>query len=385
MIGIVIGVASVTSVIAAMTGLKNNVVHRFESMGANKMYIYPSTPATGRFAEGQWRDIRFRPEQFDGWKEHCPDVKELSLVCRNEASIGYGTRSEKHVRLSGIQGDWHQIQNRFVQYGRPFTFVDNEQGRPVCLISPSVLRKFDIPSDCEGKHLLINGRRFTILGVVEDKEDSDMFGDNEGSNLEVFIPFKTAYTNIWMGLEVLASSASPNLAEEAQAEVRFFLRQKRHLRYDDPDTFEVYMPQKFIDQFKQTASTMTLVAAGIVGISLIVGGVGIMNIMLVSVSERTREIGLRKAVGARPSAILLQFLLEAVMLCCLGGLFGVVLGEILTRMLTHIPGAELGRAEIPGWAIAISFGFAASVGLIFGMFPAMKAARLDPIDALRHD
>ena len=269
MIGIVIGVASVTAVIAAMTGLKNNVVHRFESMGANKMYIYPSTPSTGRFASGQWRDIRFRPEQFDGWKEHCPDVKSLSLVCRNEASITYGSRSEKHVRLTGIQGDWHQIQNRLVQNGRPFTFVDNEQGRPVCLISPNVLRKFDIPSDCEGRHLLINSRRLYYPWRRRGSGGKIPIcsATTRGSNLEVFIPFKTAYTNIWMGLEVLASSASPTVAEEAQAEMRFFLRHQRHLRFDDPDTFEVYVPQKFIDQFKQTATTMTLVAGGIVGIS----------------------------------------------------------------------------------------------------------------------
>jgi putative ABC transport system permease protein len=384
MIGIVIGVASVTAVIAAMTGLKDNVVHRFESMGANKMFIYPQTPQTGRFAEGRWRDIRFKPEQFDGWKERCPDIKALSLTVQNEADISFASRSEKHVHLTGIEPDWLQIENRSVQLGRPFTYVDNEQGRPVCLVSSQVVEKLNIPRDAEGKHLLINDRRFTIIGVVEDRADQDFFGGGDGA-LEVFIPFKTGFTSAWMNIEVVAASVSPTVADEAQAEMKFFLRHQRHLKLDDPDTFQVYMIQKFVDQFKQTASTMTMVAGGIVGISLLVGGVGIMNIMLVSVSERTREIGLRKAVGARPSAILLQFLLEAIMLCCLGGLFGVILGEILTRMLTHIPGAELGRAEIPGWAIAISFGFAASVGLIFGMFPAIKAAQLDPIDALRHD
>jgi putative ABC transport system permease protein len=130
---------------------------------------------------------------------------------------------------------------------------------------------------------------------------------------------------------------------------------------------------------------MTMVAAGIVGISLLVGGVGIMNIMLVSVSERTREIGLRKAVGARPSAILFQFLIEATMLCLMGGLVGLLVGQGLTTAMASIPQAKLDKAYIPGWAVALSFGFSAAVGLIFGMFPAIKAARLDPIDALRHE
>jgi putative ABC transport system permease protein len=275
-----------------------------------------------------------------------------------------------------------------VLFGRPFSYIDGEQARPVCLITRTVVRKLNMPTDCEGKHILLNGRRFTIVGLVEEQPDQDFFGgddDEGGQRLEVFVPFKVVYTDPWQGIEVMAATKSPDVSEEAQAEIRFFLRHQRHLSPEDPDTFGISVMQKFVDQFKQTATTMTLVAGGIVGISLLVGGIGIMNIMLVSVSERTREIGLRKAVGARPSAIMLQFLLEAVMLCCLGGLFGVILGEILTRMLTHIPGAELGRAEIPGWAIAISFGFAASVGLIFGMFPAIKAAQLDPIDALRHD
>ena len=155
---------------------------------------------------------------------------------------------------------------------------------------------------------------------------------------------------------------------------------------DDPDNFGIEAVQKYIDQFNKVAVMITLVAGGIVGISLLVGGVGIMNIMLVSVSERTREIGLRKAVGARASAIMLQFLVEAVMLCLIGGLIGILGGQMLTSiMAAALPAAKLGKAHIPLWAVALSFGFSAGVGVVFGMFPAIKAARLDPIEALRHD
>ncbi|MCK4299621.1 MAG: FtsX-like permease family protein, partial [Planctomycetes bacterium] len=143
--------------------------------------------------------------------------------------------------------------------------------------------------------------------------------------------------------------------------------------------------QRFLEQFNKVALAITAVAGGIVGISLLVGGIGIMNIMLVSVSERTREIGLRKAVGAGPVAILLQFLVEAVTLCLIGGLVGVTVGQLLTTAIANIPNAQLEKAYIPAWAIALSFGFAMAVGLFFGMIPAVKAARLDPIDALRHE
>jgi putative ABC transport system permease protein len=224
-----------------------------------------------------------------------------------------------------------------------------------------------------------------IVGLIETKTESAMFGENR-TGLQVILPFNTVRRmRPWGGMHVIAASRSPDVSEEAQAEIKFFLRKKRNLKIGDPDTFGVEAVQQFVDQFRKISATVTMAATGVVGISLLVGGVGIMNIMLVSVSERTREIGLRKAVGARPSAILLQFLVEAIMLCFLGGLLGVLGGLGLTMAVAQIPDAHLENAYIPGWALAMSFGFAGGVGLIFGMFPAIKAARLDPIEALRHE
>ncbi|MHC5034715.1 MAG: ABC transporter permease [Planctomycetota bacterium] len=211
-----------------------------------------------------------------------------------------------------------------------------------------------------------------------------MFQDGS-SNLEVLIPFMTAWKSRETWMYVIASSKSPELADEARAELTFFLRRVRGLKPGDPDTFRLEVMEKYLAQFKQMAMAITIVAGGIVGISLLVGGIGIMNIMLVSVSERTREIGLRKAVGARPSAILLQFLVEAITLCFFGGLIGVALAQVFTSAMAQIPDAPLDKAEIPVWAVLVSFGFAAAVGVFFGMFPAIKAARLDPIEALRHE
>jgi putative ABC transport system permease protein len=178
---------------------------------------------------------------------------------------------------------------------------------------------------------------------------------------------------------------SPDLAEEAKSEVRFVLRKMRGLKADEPDTFTIAAIDQFIEQFRALAAGITAIAGGIVGVSLLVGGIGIMNIMLVSVSERTREIGLRKAVGATPGAIMMQFLLEAVVLCLVGGSVGVVIGELLAIGMTFIPDSNLDEAHVPLWAIIMSFTFSAAVGVIFGMFPAIKASRLDPIEALRHE
>jgi putative ABC transport system permease protein len=183
----------------------------------------------------------------------------------------------------------------------------------------------------------------------------------------------------------IAAARSPEVSAEARAEALFFLRKVRKIPPDQPSTVRVDAVEEFVQQFKRVSTAITLVAAGVVGISLVVGGVGIMNIMLVSVSERTREIGLRKAVGARPSAVLLQFLVEAVVLCLMGGLIGLACGQGLVEIMKRIPNAQLEKAYIPFWAIGLALGFSASVGVVFGMFPAVKAARLDPIEALRHE
>jgi putative ABC transport system permease protein len=382
-IGIVIGVASVTAVIAALTGLKTSVLNEFESIGTNKIFISPNWVARNR--RFSWREYIFQPQQFEGLLEHCPSVRDFTRMNEITRTISHATRSETDVQVMGIDPSWHLIENRSVIVGRPFSLVDNEQAKAVCLINGKLQDKLMLPRDPTGESVMVGDRRFTVVGVVETRTESSMFRERGSSGGEVFIPFTTArQSNPWR-FQVIAISRSPDVSEEAQAEIKFFLRRTRHVPPGSTDTFQVEAVQQFLDKFKSVATAITLVAGGIVGISLLVGGVGIMNIMLVSVSERTREIGLRKAVGARPSAILLQFLIEAMVLCLVGGLIGLVFGQIITRILASIPDAKLDKAAIPAWAVLLSLGFSAGVGLIFGMFPAIKAARLDPIEALRHE
>jgi putative ABC transport system permease protein len=174
-------------------------------------------------------------------------------------------------------------------------------------------------------------------------------------------------------------------SEDAKAEIRFILRNHRGLDPDDEDTFDMFVIQSAIEDFNTMSSYITVVLAFVVGISLVVGGVGIMNIMLVSVSERTREIGLRKAMGAKPPVVLTQFLVEAVVLCLTGGLIGIAVVQLLVAIVPLIPNSPIESLSIPAWAIIVSLVFSSAVGIIFGMFPAIKASMLNPINALRHE
>jgi putative ABC transport system permease protein len=358
------------------------VLKEFASFGAANMFIAPDWDRSqmGR----RWVDISIRPREIEGILDHCPSLKTFSRLAFNRQDLAYGTKSEPNVQLMGIDPSWHEISDRKVTTGRPFSLIDNEQGRPVCLINKKAVDKLEMPADPSGSSVMIGGRRYRVVGLVEERKDTGLFGNE--SELEVFVPLRTAVQlQRDPSIYVMAAARSPELSEEAVAEVKFFLRRTRHVRIGEKDNFRIEAIQAYVDQFRKVSGAITAVAIGIVGISLIVGGVGIMNIMLVSVSERTREIGLRKAVGARPGAILLQFLIEAVMICLMGGLIGLLFGQGMTSLMARIPQAQLQNAAIPMWAVVLSFGFCALTGLAFGMFPAIKAARLDPIEALRHE
>lgn len=388
--GIVIGVASVTAVIAALTGLQTRVLGEFESLGSNTMWIFPRRPDSGPARQAPQSAIAFRPEFFDDLLKNAPNVKYLSRLTSVQYTIRYEDKVEENVSVSGIEADWHKIQNRYVTLGRPLSVLDNEQSRPVCIIDKKLQTRLALPADPVGSYISMGSRRFLIIGLIEEKTGGGLLPSDQISDAEVFVPFTTAYNarkaiTAFPFLYVMAASVTPQAAEDAQSEITFHLRKVRKLRPGDQNTFQVEFVARLVDQINKLAYVVTAVATGIVGISLLVGGVGIMNIMLVSVSERTREIGLRKAIGARPSTILLQFLIEAVVLCLLGGLVGLSIGYAFAKGLAAIPGLGMSSAYVPAWAVVLAFGFSASVGLIFGMFPAIKAARLDPIDALRHE
>ncbi|MCW5757507.1 MAG: ABC transporter permease [Phycisphaeraceae bacterium] len=384
-LGIVIGVAAVVATVAAIEGLRGFVLAEFETFGATKVFIAGNVPQSKRGVM-RWRDAALKIEELDAIERHAPSVTAITPHWFAASRVEYGQNAIESARVVGIRPQWHDIENRQVREGRPFNVLDEEQRRYALLINARAIEELNLPINPVGEYVLLAGRRFMIIGVVETLEISAMFGGGE-SRAEFFVPFSTAMIlnpNAVISY-ALASMRSPQAAEDTRTEVDFVLRSMRGLDPEEDATFNVEIPQEYVDRFKALSAGLVAGAAGIVGISLLVGGIGIMNIMLVSVSERTREIGLRKAVGARPAVILVQFLTEAVVLCLMGGAVGIAIGQAIIVALKQIPNAPLEHASMPMWAVALAVGFCAVTGVVFGVFPAIKAARLDPIVALRHD
>ena len=384
-LGIVIGVAAVVATVAAIEGLRGFVLTEFETFGTNKVFIDGDLPQSWRGRIG-WREVQLKIEEVDGILEHSPSLTNISPQWRASARVDYENVVIESAPAVGIRPQWHDVENRQVSMGRPFNRVDEEQRRYVVLINEQAIEELNLPTNPVGSFILLGGRRFQIVGVVETLDLSGMFGGGE-SRAEFFVPFSTAVIlnpNGWINYAT-ATMQSPELADETRAEIDFVLRTMRKLEPNDEATYDIEIAQEYVEQFKSLSAGLIAGATGIVGISLLVGGIGIMNIMLVSVSERTREIGLRKAVGARPLVVLIQFLTEAVVLCLMGGAVGILIGQAIILLLKQIPDAPLEQANMPVWAIALAVGFCAFTGVVFGVFPAIKAARLDPIVALRHD
>ncbi len=333
-LGIIIGVASVSAVIAAMSGMNNKIMENFETFGTKKIFLWPERPSSGPKKNVDWWQIRFKEEEFDDIREYCPSVEFKSFISDGQnLPARFAETTLEAVRLNGVEADWFKIESREIIMGRPFSHLDEMQGRKVCIITQKLRDKLHLDQDCYGQTITFGHHTFLVIGLLEEKP-AMMFGDNR-SNLEAYVPFQTMRkisNNQWF--RVMASCKSTDLAEEAKAEIQFFLRRTRHIRPGEPDTFGVFLMENEVKKVMEVMGMISLVAFAIVSISLLVGGIGIMNIMLVSVSERTREIGLRKAVGAKPSAILTQFLVEAVVLCLIGGLIGVVFGHLAAMAIS---------------------------------------------------
>ncbi len=384
-LGIIIGVAAVIVLAAAGNGFKTFVLEQFSTFGTNKVWIFPRMPPDRRDAYS-FRRIRLTTRQIDSLMAVSPSLAAITPVMQLNPAIQAGDRVLAVGVVQGVRPSWHEIEERSVIQGRALMNIDEEEARQVCLVNDKAIEELSLPAEPSGTTILVDGRRFLIVGVVETKQVSPMFGGDEAQT-EIFIPFRTGESmRPEPRLYAIAKTKAPELFEDAQAEIRAQLRRMRQLKPEEPDTFGIEAIEKAIEQFKKVANGITFFIAGVVSISLLVGGIGIMIIMLMSVSERTREIGLRKAVGAQPMVILMQFLVEAVVLCMIGCAIGLAIGMLgVFAMQQAGEESPVSKASAPMWAIILSVSFSAGTGIVFGMFPAIKAARLDPIVALRHE
>jgi putative ABC transport system permease protein len=408
-LGILIGVAAVSAVIALIDGMKQRVLDEFDAYGTNKIFVQPQWRKSD-YGRGSWAKLCFKNSDFDELLERCPAISSYT----RDAGYGglpiyyRGQVAEDRVEFHGVDPMWQTIERRGVSVGRGFTMLDSQQVHRVCLINERLRDQLKLDRDPTGQIIdVFYFGRMLVVGMLE--QPLTMMGSQSQTG-EVVVPFsystyRYAFPTYY---SVTATSTSRETVEDAKAELEFYMRQKRHLKVGEEPNFRIETAARAVEEINEMANILKTFAGGIVAISLLVGGVGIMNIMLVSVSERTREIGLRKAVGARPGVILTQFLVEAVVLCLLGGALGLIAGQGLTTGVASFLPSDPNRWQLddpfdpdptpkraaktgglgfvlPPSAIVLAFGFSAGVGVVFGMFPAIKAAALDPIEALRHE
>ena len=381
-LGIIIGVASVIAVVSVTQGMSAFIGDTFASLGTNSLTIQSYTPF-----EDQMKGIRARltPEDLELIEQRAEGIASITpiLYANRSSQVKYGSQTA-FSQIMGTTYAYQDVSQSYTQEGRFLAQSDNTTRRRIAIIGEDVRENLSLPENPINEYFALGGEWFKIVGLLEPR--GDIMGMSQDDI--VLVPYSTmvsiqgnqARTDIQIQLS-LSESAE---VEDVSSQLTNLLRNAHDLSSDEDDDFRIQTAEQLMEEFNQIIGMVTIVIGGIVGISLLVGGIGIMNIMLVSVTERTREIGICKAIGAKRHHILMQFLIEALLLSLLGGMIGLAAGFGLgTLIATSIPGFP--PATIPFWSIALALGFSGFVGVLFGILPAAKAANLDPIDALRYE
>lgn len=387
-LGIVVGVMTVVAVASILTGLRARIVSMVEEYGTNNIYAFhlSTGPRLGDRDRSEYMRKPLTAEDGEAIKRQASAVEEVANVLflwRMDSTLRQGNQKYRSGFLQGISASYAQVTNISLRLGRFITEVDDEHKREVMVIGPNVAESlFPNQPNFIGTQVDLAGRPFEVIGVLEKRQNS-FFGENEEDNA-IFIPFQTGRKLSPISKEMnLHIRAKSGMLQAGLDQVEEILRRQRGVKYDQPNNFELQTASKIIEQFDGITMYVGLFAIAISAVGLLVGGIGVMNIMLVSVTERTREIGVRKAIGARKRDIVRQFLFEAMTLTFLGGLLGILvavaISYVIMFFLPELP------ASIPVWAVVTAMVVSTAIGLIFGVWPAKKAAKLDPIECLRYE
>lgn len=391
-LGIVVGIITAIVVASILTGVRGSIVAIVEEYGANNIYAYHLSTGIGPRSRDERNRKPLTDNDANAILRQSSSVLDITSVAPNIGSFNggfddnlvYEGKNYRWALTTGVEPNYMQLTNLVMKDGRFITEVDNYQRRNVIVVGVNCVEALfpGHEEDAIGKVVRMNGTTWEIIGVIE-KRKAGFFGENE-EDRKIFMPYRTARKAAPDRDELMIQiEAKPGQLNDAVAEVEGILRQRREIPYGESNNFDLKTADTFVAQFDGIIGGVGIAAIAISCLGLLVGGIGVMNIMLVSVTERTKEIGIRKAIGATKNAIVLQFLLEAMTLTLFGGIIGVAIAIVISNLIMLLfPSLP---AQVPLWAIIAGLGTSIGVGLIFGVLPARKASRLDPIECLRYE
>ena len=385
MLGIIIGVGAVVALLSIGEGATASITSSVEGLGSNLVSVMPGR--IFRASEGNSENARLYYSDYEALISNPANMRFIAPAFQSLGTVKFGDKSTQ-VSVAGITPEYREVRSYEIEQGRFIKDVDRDQNAQVAVLGAQTAKDLFGQLNPIGQRIKINNNTFEVVGTLKEKGSAG-FGSADDI---VLTPLETAYTKLFgiaaeengqrLLSQISISAVNSDKVDNVLAQVTFLLRKQHSLAPGTDDDFTAMSQNQFLSTLSTITTTLTIFLGAIAAISLLVGGIGIMNIMLVSVTERTREIGLRKAVGAKRSTILMQFLVETVTLSVIGGLLGITLGATIAYVFTAL---DLIEASLSLNTVALAFFFASAVGIFFGLYPAVRASRLRPIEALRYE